>query len=309
MATATGTAVLRELRFRAMGTDVHLAVVNGDDAVLQVGEDHVRDLERRWSRFLDTSEVSGLNRHSGDLVIVSPQTFELVSKALQAWRQTGGLFDPTVGVALAAHGYDRTFSEVVGSVAPAAGSGAAPAPGPGGFDLIPSVNGITMPAGVTFDAGGIGKGLAADLTARLLLASGAAGALVNLGGDLRAVGQPPSPEGWSITVPDPLEPDRELLRLALPQGAVATSSRLLRQWQTASGQAHHLMDPRTGRPAHTDVVAVTVVAGEAWWAEALAKALFLSGPAGLHEIDDLHAVVVTADGARHATADLEATLR
>jgi thiamine biosynthesis lipoprotein len=95
----------------------------------------------------------------------------------------------------------------------------------------------------------------------------------------------------------------------MPEGAVATSSRLLRRWQTTAGEAHHLIDPASGRPAETDVVAVTVVAGEAWWAEALTKALFLSGPGGLHELGDVHAVVVTAGGARHATAVLEATLR
>lgn len=309
MTTVTGTPVLRELRFRAMGTDAHIAVVGGNDAMLHSGEWHVRDLERRWSRFLDTSEVSALNSHAGSFVVVSSQTFELVTKAIAAWRNTGGRFDPTVGAALVAHGYDRTFTEVLASVAPYDGSGVGPAPGPGDVHLIPSVNGITMPAGVTLDAGGIGKGLAADLTARMLLASGADGVLVNLGGDLRAAGRPPSSEGWSITVPDPLQPDRELLRLAIPEGAVATSSRLQRRWQTTSGEAHHLIDPRTGRPARTDVVAVTVVAAEAWWAEALAKALFLAGPVGLDEIDDIHAVVVTADGARHATPDLKATLR
>jgi len=113
----------------------------------------------------------------------------------------------------------------------------------------------------------------------------------------------------TVTVDDPIHPGRELLRLAMPEGAVATSSRLLRRWQTTAGEAHHLIDPTTGRPAQTDVVAVTVVAGEAWWAEALTKALFLAGPAGLHAIGDLHAVVVTADGIRHATPDIEATLR
>jgi thiamine biosynthesis lipoprotein len=292
-----------------MGTDAHLAVVGGDDALLRRGEQLVRELEQRWSRFLDTSELSALNRHSGSLVVVSPETFGLIEKAIAAWRGTGGRFDPTIGVALAAHGYDRTFTEVVAAVAPAAGPEVGPPPGPGDIDLMPSVNAVIMPAGVTLDAGGIGKGLAADLTAEMLLAGGAEGALVNLGGDLRAIGRPPSSEGWSITVPDPLRPDRELLRLAVPEGAVATSSRLQRRWQTASGEAHHLIDPRTGRPVQTDVVAVTVVAGEAWWAEALAKALFLTGPAGLDQIDDIHAVLVTANGARYATADLEATLR
>lgn len=309
MDTANEATVLREVRFRAMGTDAHLAVVGGDDEMLRRGEQLVRDLEGRWSRFVNTSELQALNRSAGSLVVVSSTTFELVAKAIAAWRRTGGRFDPTVGVALAAHGYDRTFSDVTAASAPVGCADPGAAPGPGDIELFAGINAVSMPAGVALDAGGIGKGLAADLTAEMLLTSGAEGALVNLGGDLRVVGRPPAPEGWSITVPDPLQSETELLRLAIPEGAVATSSRLLRRWQTASGEAHHLIDPRTGRPAQTDVVAVTVVAAEAWWAEALAKALFLAGPAGLGEIDDLHAVVVTADGAHHATPDLEATLR
>jgi thiamine biosynthesis lipoprotein len=292
-----------------MGTDAHIAVTGGDDEMLRLGEGHVRDLEARWSRFLDTSELSGLNRHAGEVVMVSPETFELVTKAVAAWDRTGGRFDPTVGPALAAHGYDRTFAEVARSVAPAPGAGLGPAPGAGEILLLPDANAVILPLGVSLDGGGIGKGLAADLVAQALVARGADGALVNLGGDLRAVGRPPTSEGWVVTVPDPLAPERELLRRAIPEGAVATSSRLRRRWRTAVGEAHHLIDPSTGRPAQTEVVAVTVVAGEAWWAEALTKALFLAGPAALEEIDDIHAVVVTADGTCHSTPDLQATLR
>jgi FAD:protein FMN transferase len=306
-----GSAVvsMAETRFLAMGTDVHVVVVGGDDSMLALAEARVADLERRWSRFLDASEVSVLNRQAGRPVVVSPETFDLVSRAVAAWRATAGRFDPTVGATLAAHGYDRDFAEVAAGDGPAAPAATGPTPGAGGIDLLPGLRAVTVPPGVTFDPGGIGKGLAADLTAHLLLEGGADGVLVNLGGDLRAAGRAPSGEGWIISVPDPLRTGRELLRVALPEGAVATSSRLQRRWRTAVGEAHHLIDPSTGRPAETDVVAVTVVAAEAWWAESLTKALFLAGPAGLDGIGDAHAVVVTADGGRHATPDLATTLR
>ncbi|MGK2930374.1 MAG: FAD:protein FMN transferase [Acidimicrobiales bacterium] len=304
----TSVEPLIETRFRAMGTDVHVALVGGAPNLLHVAEQRVRDLEHRWSRFLDDSEISALNRNPGRPVVVSSDTFTLVTRAVAAWHATTGRFDPTVGPALAAHGYDCDFTDVACAISPAAVA-IEPAPGPADIDLIAGCNAVTLPDGVTVDPGGIGKGLAADLTAQLLLASGADGALVNLGGDLRAIGRAPIPDGWAVTVDDPIRPGHELLRLAMPEGAVATSSRLLRRWQTTAGEAHHLIDPTTGCPAQTEVVAVTVVAGEAWWAEALTKALFLTGPAGLHEIDDLHAVVVTSDGIRHATPDLEATLQ
>jgi thiamine biosynthesis lipoprotein len=304
----TTAGPMLETRFRAMGTDIHIAAVGATPQLVGAAERRIRELERRWSRFLDTSEVNALNHHQGRPVIVSHDTFELVTRSIAAWHATGGRYDPTVGPALTAHGYDRDFQDIAGVISRAPET-VTPAPGPAGIDLMPGINAITLPVGVTIDPGGIGKGLAADLTADLLIAEGADGALVNLGGDLRVLGQAPPSEGWVVNVDDPIHPGRELLRLALPDGAVATSSRLLRRWQTTAGEAHHLIDPTTGRPARTDVVAVTVVAGEAWWAEALTKALFLTGPAGFDELDDIHAVVVTADGARHATRDLEPTLR
>ncbi|HEX4819957.1 MAG TPA: FAD:protein FMN transferase [Acidimicrobiales bacterium] len=304
---ATAAPQLRDVRFRAMGTDVHLAVVGGDDHLLRIGESRVHELECRWSRFIETSEINALNRRAGQSVVVSIDTFDLVTRAVAAWRSTRGRFDPTVGATLAAYGYDRDFASVADTIASVTSVGLPP--GPGGVSFAPRVNAVTLPVGVTLDPGGIGKGLAADLTVQLLLEAGARGALANIGGDLRVQGEPPAPEGWVVNVADPFDADRELLRVAMPDGAVATSSRLQRRWNTTAGPAHHLIDPRTGAPATTDVVAVTVVAGEAWWAEALTKALFLAGPDALDDFEDLHAVIVTSDGTRHATPDLEATLR
>ena len=294
-------------RFHAMGTDAHIVVVDGPDTLLDLARSTLGELEGRWSRFRPDSEVSALNRHAGHPVLVSTDTYDLVAKALHAWRATDGRFDPTVGDALIALGYDRDLAAVRTS-RPATRS-ARPAPTPAHIRLDPAVVGITLPEGVTFDPGGIGKGLAADLTANRLVDAGARGALVNVGGDLRAIGEPPSEDGWVITIPEPANPRAELLRIAIPEGAVATSSGLRRSWQTATGEAHHLVDPTTGLPAGTDVHSATVVAGEAWWAEVLTKSLYLRGPAGLALLADVHGVVVMADGSRHTTDGIRGALR
>ncbi|MBN2622648.1 MAG: FAD:protein FMN transferase [Acidimicrobiales bacterium] len=307
---------LHRQRRRAMGSDAHMLVVTepGTDATGAAGLlagawAHLDALEARWSRFRPDSEVSALNRGSGAPVVVSADTFTLVRHAVDAWKWTGGRYDPTVGAALVAFGYDRDFAGVAGRFAPAAAGDARPAPGPAGIELDPGQSTVTLPAGVSFDPGGIGKGLAADLVAEALLAAGALGALVNLGGDLRAAGEPPEPGGWSVSLPDPLRVGYELARFSLPHGAVATSDRLRRRWRTSAGTAHHLIDPDTGRPSSDDTVAVSVVADRAWRAEALTKALFLGGASEMHRHPDVHAVVVTADGRRHASPGVEATLR
>jgi thiamine biosynthesis lipoprotein len=307
MPALAAAPALLDAHMRVMATDVHVAVVGGDDRALRLAEARLRELEARWSRFLPTSEVSALNRHTGAPVLVSDDTIDLIERSFDAWQRTAGKFDPTVGAAIHALGYDRDFAEVETSIA--VQRPPAPAPGMHGVVIDHAIGAVTLPPDVRFDPGGIGKGLAADLTVETLLDAGVRGAMVNVGGDLRAAGVPPSAEGWVVTTPDPTEPATELLRLALPAGAVATSSRLGRRWQTTEGEAHHLVDPRTGRPVASDVVAATVVAGEAWWAEALTKLLVIDGPAALASLEGAHGIVVTADGTSYASPKLERMLR
>src|SRR5688572_8492295 len=108
-----------EHRFRAMGTDVHVGVVGAAPFLLAAAEQRIRELEGRWSRFHDTSEVNALNHNQGRPAVVSDDTFELVTRAVAAWHATEGRYDPTVGPALIAHGYDRDFHDIARVVSPA----------------------------------------------------------------------------------------------------------------------------------------------------------------------------------------------
>lgn len=292
-----------------MGTEAHVVVVGGDERRLAASARlRLDDLERRWSRFLPDSEVSRLNRRPGRPVVVSPETFSLVARSVDAWHGTAGRFDPTVLPAMLAAGYDRDFAEV--SQAPGPPGLTRPSPGCGGIRLDPAVEAVWLPAGAAFDPGGIGKGLAADIVTGELCAAGAGGALVNVGGDLRAHGVPPDGDEWVVTVEDPAGPGRELARFGLAAGGVATSSRLRRRWEAAGVARHHLVDPTTGAPAETDVATVTVVAGEAWWAEALATALCVGpAPASVGRRDDASVLLVLADGTTMTTPELAAVLR
>lgn len=250
--------------------------------VLGRAEDEIARLERRWSRFLPDSELSRLNgATAGRPVLVSAETFAVVQLAVDAWRTTGGRFDPTVLDALVAAGYDRTFDEVKAAAAlqPSgivAGS-SPPVPGCDGIVLDPGLGAVTLPVGVHLDLGGVGKGRAADVVAERMVADGAEGACVNLGGDVRVAGRAPDDDGWVVAIDDPFRPDVELTRVALVDGAVTTSARTNRHWRSEGTDAHHLIDPATGRPAGGGLAAVTVVAAEASWAEILSKATFVAG--------------------------------
>ena len=241
-------------------------------------------LEMLLSRFRPDSELSALNR-SGRLR-ASPDLVRVTELALAARQRTGGRFDPTVHDALVAAGYDRTFEEVrAGSSIVATRP---PARCRGAFAVSAQTREIVLGPGVRLDFGGIGKGYAVDRACDLLAPSGPC--LVSAGGDLAVRGG-----SWPVGV----ETLGRTLSLELKSGAVATSGSDRRRWATTEGDAHHLIDPRTGAPADTDLLRVTVVGRTAVEAEILAKSLYLAGAdRATYEADESRtpAVLTRADG-------------
>jgi thiamine biosynthesis lipoprotein len=272
--------VVAERRFRAMGSDAHLIVVGGPDNLLDDAERRIAELEGRWSRFIETSEICELNRRAGDEVVVSPETALLVERAIEAWRLTGGGFDPTVLGAVLRAGYDISFDSMSDDKSPGASSLLT-----GCTDIEVIGCSVRLPAGTGFDPGGIGKGLAADIVIGEALAGGAVGACVNLGGDLRVAGSNPDGEAWTIAIEHPKIAEPVAL-IGLSAGAVATSTTLRRRWNVDGVSRHHLIDPSTGEPSDSDLELCTVIAGEAWLAEVLAKAVLLRGSQRAFDIID-----------------------
>lgn len=262
-----------------MGTRAHVIVVAPELGLADIlGNSAIARLvalERTWSRFLPDSELSRVNANAGSPVRVSRDVELLVERAVEAWDRTDGRFDPTVLPALIAAGYDRDFRELsdAPTTPPLPGI---PAPGCAGIRI--TNHEVTLPVGTTIDPGGIGKGLAADLAIDLVMASGATGACVNVGGDLRVAGSAPSGRPWSVAIEHPLEPGRAIGRVELHDEALVSSWRTRRSWGDPDERRHHLIDPRTGTSAWSGLAGVTVTAPDAWWAEALATAIFLAGP-------------------------------
>lgn len=291
----TDAATVHSLILRVMGCDALLVVHGGPDDLSERAEVRLRDLAARWTRFDDGSELSAINAAAGHAVTVSAETFTVVGLAIDAWRLTGGWFDPTVLPMLIASGYDRSFERISGRPhwydRPASA-----APGCGHIELDAERSTVRLPVGVAIDLGGIGKGHAADIVAAELVAAGAHGACVDLGGDVAVAGTAEDGEAWVIGIEDPFARDRDVARIALAAGAVATSSRLERQWRTARGPAHHLIDPTTGRPADGRLATASVVASTAAWAEVLAKATLVSGDETIPASFGCTGLVVALDG-------------
>jgi thiamine biosynthesis lipoprotein len=240
-----------------------------------------------------------LNAGAGRPVRVSTETRRLVELAIDAWHLTGGRFDPTVLGALESAGYDQPFARGLDR-AGAAGPPRA-APGCAAIRVDPRRDAITLPSGVSLDFGGIAKGHAADLVVDELLARGAAGALVNLGGDLRVAGTAPIGDGWTVAIQH--VPGTAVV---ITDGGIATSATTARRWTRAGVAQHHVIDPAAGRPSGFAADAVTVFAATAAGAEVIATAALLAGPGAVAILNTFGAsgIVATPDGRLAATADL-----
>ena len=267
--------------FRAMGTDIELLVDAGDAAdAFAAAEAEFARLEALLSRFRPDSELSRLNRDGS--IDAGADLRRVLDLALTARACTQGRFDPTVHDAVVSAGYDRTFAE-----GPHDGNAPTAAVPAGGAVRVDGDR-ITLAPGVRVDLGGIGKGYAADRAAEILGTSGPC--LVNAGGDIATRGGT-----WPVGV----ETAEGTITLEIAGSALATSGTDRRRWRRNGRTLHHLIDPRTGAPALSDVLRVTVVAPDAVAAEVAATSLFLAGADGAAAEADaagLPAVIVDTSG-------------
>ena len=284
-----------------MGTRAHVIVVARTPSTAELlatsAVARLRELESKWSRFLPDSELSRLNARAGSTVRVSRDVEVLIERSLEAWHRTDGRFDPTVLSAVVAAGYDDDFRAVAARLDSTSHTDAAAVPGCADIRIGP--DGVTLPHGAAIDPGGIGKGLAADLTIDLVMTGGATGACINVGGDLRVAGATATGRPWTVAVEHPLTPARVIADVELHDEALVSTWRTRRVWGTAEDRRHHLIDPATGTSAWNGLAGVTVTAREGWWAEALATAIFLAGPDDAPAIARRHgagAILVRDDG-------------
>ncbi|MCB0874083.1 MAG: FAD:protein FMN transferase [Actinobacteria bacterium] len=279
---------MSELLFRAMGTDFHLHVdADGASArrALAGARDEIDRLESVCSRFRPTSDLSRLNglrraRVSRDLMAV-------IQLAIGLRELTEGWFDPAVGAAVLAAGYDRPFDEFP-AIVEADDRGTAA----GTLSVEPDGE-VSLGPGTMLDLGGIAKGYAADVACGLLDRIGPA--VVSAGGDIVASRPPISGGPWPVGISTP---DGERI-VHLNRGAIATSGVDRRRWRTTTGEAHHVVDPTTGHPSATDLLRVTVAAGTGAEADALATALLAAGAERGRDLADrlgIAAIFVTRAG-------------
>lgn len=291
-----------ERTFFAMDTVMTLRLYEGgDENTLDQAEARVRELEGLWSVTDGASEISTLN-HDGSAEL-SPETAELLGAALDMCRRTDGALDISTYPVLRAWGFTTGEYSVPGGEAIAA--------------LLPLVDygrvaleagAAALPPGMEIDLGSVAKGYTGDALAALLKQGGAASALLDLGGNIQAVGSKPDGSPWRVAIRDPAG-DGNIGVVEVVDQAVVTSGGYERYFEEDGVRYWHIIDPATGWPARSGLASVTVVGESGLLCDGLSTALFVMGREGALEHwrqhRDFEAVLVSEDGSVTITAGLE----
>ena len=268
--------------FTAMGSECALHLYGADHASAEAAEAEVVRIEHRYSRYRDDSVLAEINRAAaaGGAIEVDDETAALLDYAFACHRKSGGLFDITTGILRRAWDFS---------------SGRAPAPGEierwlpfVGLDKVRWESPrLSFPvAGVELDLGGVGKEYAADRAAAVLADAGVRHGLVDLGGDLRALGPRPDGTPWPIHIRDPRTPGQALGVVPLTEGGLATSGDYERCVVIGGRRYGHILNPHTGWPVQ-GLVGVSVVAETCLVAGSVATIAMLKGAAGAAWLDEL----------------------
>jgi thiamine biosynthesis lipoprotein len=280
----------QRIDFQAMGTSFYCILVGANQEICDAVFNLANELEAKWSRFLSESEVMMLNNNPDVSHQVSDATLRLVSEMKNGFELSQGLYSGNVLGDLLDFGFATSRSNSTNVTNWEARKQSSSDLSDVLIDLESKT--VVVPSGVALDAGGIGKGLAADLMSDYAMQLGAMGVAVFAGGDVVVKGMSVEAAGWKVDISDPQNSSEFIASVALSRGGLATSSPM--GWQ--SGKSHHIIDPRTHQPSESNVVQATVITQNASQAEVLAKmCVILQSSEGLARINSLGVAALLVD--------------
>ena len=265
--------------FFALGTaNSILAFGSESERAVNAAIHRTAEIHNRMSVFQPDSDVFRLNEAAGrESVRIHPDTASLLLLAKKCARMTGGAFDITLRPLSSLWGIGKK-----GSFIPPAGEIKKALALAGTGDLVVDTKAGTARLarhGQSTDLGGLAKGYAGDEVRRILTEHGVQNALVNLGGNIVALGKNPAGVPWRVGVQNPLLPRGESLAALDAQNiSVVTSGMGERFFMKGGRLYHHILDPRTGMPAKSGLLSATVLGRSGAVADALATALFILDP-------------------------------
>lgn len=290
----------------AMDTLMEITAYGGDEELLSAAMGRIYELEALLSVTDENSEVYALNHNQGRSLELSRDTAALIEAAIEFGDWTQGALDITVYPAVKAWGFTTGEYTV-----------------PSGAELEALLEHVDyrlieydsvgrtarLPDEVEIDLGSIAKGYAGDEIAALLISAGVTSAIINLGGNVQAVGAKPDGSPWKIAIKSPLG-SGYLGVVEVNNKAVITSGGYERCFEDENGNIYwHIIDPATGRPADKGLISVTIIGDSGITCDALSTALFVLGLEEAaeywREYGGFEAVFMAESGKVHITEGLQ----
>ncbi len=261
----------------AMDTYMFLkAYGDSADTALGIAAERILSLEETFSVTSETSDTWAVNHADGSPVTVSEDTLTLLQTAQDIGAKTDGALDVTLYPVLSAWGFTKETQQVPDAETLAEA-----------LELVDfrkitlEGNTVQLPAGMQLDFGALAKGYTGDCVTEILRENGVASALVNLGGNVQALGTKPDGSFWKVGVQDPFAPSEQVCILEIADEAVITSGNYERYFTGEDGQNYwHILDTKDGCPADNGLVSVTIVGECGLLCDALSTALFVLGTEG-----------------------------
>ena len=270
---------VHSIAFFALGTINSIRVFcEEDEAIVWKAVERVKEIEKRMSAFLPSSDLSLIREKAGGgFQPIHDDTFRLLEKAVKFGRQTQGAFDITINPLVQLWGINKK-GDFVPSEAEIQESLALVDYRSVHLDHQ-STSCSLAKKGQSIDLGGIAKGFAADEVRKILIENGVQSALIDLGGNIATVGNHPDGGSWKIGIQNPLAPRGEYAAcLSVSDRTIVTSGSNERFFMKDGIRYHHIIDPRTGKPAQSSVLSVTAIGNNSVYADALTTAFFILGP-------------------------------
>lgn len=306
--TANATAHTSEL----FAMDTFMSVkAYGDNAenALKKSEEEIKRLESSFSVTDKNSDIYKVNSNSGTDIKVSDDTAELINYTNKISAETNGATDMTIYPVLKEWGFttgdynvpdDDTINILLKNV---------------DYTKVEvSGNTVTLPKDYAIDLGSSAKGYTGDRIAAILKENGVNSAIINLGGNVQAVGTKPDGSSWKVAVKDPVNSDADFCILSVADKAVITSGSYERYFTDDNGNRYwHILDPATGRPADNGLTSVTIIGTNGTQCDCLSTALFVMGTDKAVEYAKQHknidVILVTADNEIYITDTLEGSIQ
>lgn len=274
------------------------------DRGLDLAQAEIEALNDSLSTGLPDSEISLLNRDGS--AVLSREPLELLNSALELYRSTGGLFDPTVYPLVKLWGfYDKDYH------VPSDRELADALPLLGADRIRTEGSTVTLGQGQQIDLGGIGKGYASQRACEILKQAGVQSALLSLGGNVQCLGSKPDGSPWNIGIRDPWSDSGALYAaVKVENQAVITSGGYERYFEDPETHEiyRHILDPRTGCPAESGLSSVSIVTSDGTVGDGLSTALYIMGLEQAAEYwrthGDFEAILIADDGTLYATEGL-----